>query len=152
MRGTPILLLLVALAALPLPLPLSAEVPALNQIAQRVEIYPIPTLTLSDQQFPTGDAAGTPVTISGEFRIAQGQGKLPVVVLMHGSGSVGPNIEPWTQRLNGMGISTFVIDGFTGCGLVSTSTDQARLGRLNFILDIYRTLDILAKHSRVDSS
>src|SRR3981081_4878621 len=49
-----------------------------------------------------------------------------------------------------MGISTFVIDGFTGRGLTSVNTDQASLGRLNFILDIYRALDILAKHPRVD--
>jgi dienelactone hydrolase len=140
------------LAALTGPaVPASAQTPALKQIAQRVELYPIPTLTVSDQQFLTGDIGGTSVAVSGEFRIAQGQGKLPVVLLMHGSGGVGPNIEPWTQRLNAMGISTFVIDGFTGRGLVSTNTDQARLGRLNFIVDIYRALDILAKHPRVDT-
>lgn len=150
MRGLRIWLLLVALTGSSLPT--SAEVPTLNQIAQRVEIHPIPTLTLSDQQFLTGDSGGTPVTISGEFRIAQGQGKLPVVVLIHGSGGIGPNMEPWTQRLNAMGISTFVIDGFTGRGIVSTALDQARLGRLNFIVDIYRALDILAKHPRVDAS
>jgi dienelactone hydrolase len=49
-----------------------------------------------------------------------------------------------------MGISTFVIDGFSGRGLTSVNTNQALLGRLNFIVDIYRSLDILAKHPRVD--
>ena len=49
-----------------------------------------------------------------------------------------------------MGISTFVIDGFTGRGLTSVSTNQATLGRLNFIVDIYRSLEILAHHPRVD--
>jgi dienelactone hydrolase len=47
-------------------------------------------------------------------------------------------------------VSTFAIDGFTGRGIVSTSSDQARLGRLNLILDLYRSLEILAKHPRVD--
>jgi hypothetical protein len=49
-----------------------------------------------------------------------------------------------------MGISTFVIDGFSGRGLTAVGPNQALLGRLNFILDIYRALDILAKHPRVD--
>ena len=43
-----------------------------------------------------------------------------------------------------------IVDGFTGRGLTQVSTDQALLGRLNFILDIYRGLDALAKHPRVD--
>ena len=135
------------------PAPLFAEAPLSPtlQIAARVEITPIPSLTLPDAAFLTGDAAaGKPVTLAGEFRIAQGVGKLPVVILMHGSSGVGPNIEPWVQQLNAMGVSAFVIDGFTGRGLTGTSTDQAQLGRLNFVLDIYRSLDILAKHPRVD--
>ncbi|WP_159999165.1 dienelactone hydrolase family protein [Roseomonas sp. 18066] len=120
-------------------------------IASRVELHPIPSLTLSDAQFLTGDAAGaTPVTVAGELRVAQGTGRLPVVVLMHGSGGIGPNIEMWSALFTARGISTFAIDGFTGRGLVSTSSDQARLGRLNLIVDIYRSLEILAKHPRVD--
>lgn len=90
------------------------------------------------------------VTVSGQFRIAQGMGRLPVVVLIHGSGGMGPNIDAWSRLFNAMGVSTFAIDGFTGRGLVSTSGNQAQLGRLNFILDIYRSLDILARHPRVD--
>ena len=121
-----------------------------KEIAARVEIYAIPSLTLSDQQFLTGDANGKPVTVAGEFRIAQGTGRLPVVVLMHGSSGVGANIEPWVHQLNRMGISTFVIDGFSGRGLTAVGPNQALLGRLNLIIDIYRSLDILAKHPRVD--
>jgi dienelactone hydrolase len=121
-----------------------------KEIAPRVELYAIPSLTISDQQFLTGDTTGKPVTVAGEFRIAQGTGRLPVVVLMHGSSGVGPNIEPWTHQFNRMGISTFVIDGFTGRGLTVVGPNQALLGRLNLIVDIYRSLDILAKHPRVD--
>jgi dienelactone hydrolase len=121
-----------------------------KDIAARVELYPIPSLTLSDQQFLSGDANGKPVTVAGEFRIAQGAGRLPVVVLMHGSSGVGANIEPWTRQFNSMGISTFVIDGFSGRGLTVVGPNQALLGRLNLIIDIYRSLEILAKHPRVD--
>ncbi|CAL78357.1 conserved hypothetical protein; putative alpha/beta-Hydrolases superfamily protein [Bradyrhizobium sp. ORS 278] len=121
-----------------------------KDVPARVELYPIPSLTLSDRQFLAGDEGGKPVTVVGELRVAQGSGRLPVVVLMHGSGGVGANIAAWTRTFNAMGISTFVIDGFTGRGITATSTNQAQLGRLNLIMDIYHSLDVLAKHPRVD--
>jgi dienelactone hydrolase len=121
-----------------------------KEVASRIEIYAIPSITLSDQQFLTGDANGKPVTVAGEFRIAQGSGRLPVVVMMHGSGGVSGVSEAWVHTFNAMGISTFVIDGFSGRGLTATSTNQAQLGRLNFIVDIFHALEILAKHPRVD--
>jgi dienelactone hydrolase len=124
--------------------------PIPKEIAARVEIYAIPSLTISDQQFLSGDTNGKQVTVAGEFRLAQGSGRLPVVVMMHGSSGVGPNIEPWAHQFNAMGISTFVIDGFSGRGLTAVGPNQALLGRLNFIVDIYRALDILAHHPRVD--
>jgi dienelactone hydrolase len=121
------------------------------EIAARVELSAIPSLTLSDRQFLNGDAADAkPVTVAGEFRLAQGSGRLPVVVMMHGSSGVGANTEPWVHQFNSMGISTFVIDGFTGRGLTAVGPNQALLGRLNLIIDIYRSLEILARHPRVD--
>src|SRR5580692_8526831 len=121
-----------------------------KDIAARTELHDIQTLTLSDQHFLKGEADGKPTMLTGALRIAQGSGRLPVVVLMHGSGGMGPNIEMWSKEFNAMGVSAFAIDGFTGRGLTAVSTDQALLGRLNFILDIYRALDILAQHPRVD--
>jgi dienelactone hydrolase len=133
--------------------PVAAQADDANrQIAARVELHAIPTLTLSDQQFLSGDANGKVTTVTGEFRIAQGTGKLPVVILIHGSGGMGPNVEAWARDLNAMGISTFALDGFTGRGLASVNQDQALLGRLAFTLDAYRILDMLARHPRVDPS
>jgi len=136
------------LAAALVPTTAFAETPTAD-IAQRTELHAIPSMTLSDGDFLAGKD-GKAVTVSGQLRIAQGTGRLPVVMLMHGSGGIGPNIDAWSRLFNTMGVSTFAIDGFTGRGLVSTSSNQAQLGRLNFILDIYRGLDILAKHPRVD--
>ena len=122
-----------------------------KEVAARVEMHTIPSLTLSDRQFLAGDVGGAqPVTMAGELKIAQGIGRLPAVVLMHGSGGISPAMDAWTRQLNSMGISTFVIDGFSGRGLTSVNQDQAKLGRLNFILDIYGALEILARHPRVD--
>ncbi len=118
--------------------------------AARTALLPIQTLTLTDQQFLTGDRSGKPATIAGQLRIAQGLGRLPAVVLQHGSNGFGPGIEYWSRQLNAAGISTFALDGFTGRGLEEVYSNQALLGRLNFILDIYRALEILSAHPRVD--
>jgi len=55
-----------------------------KEIAAKVELHAFPSLTLSDQQFLSGAADGKPVNMTGELRIAQGSGRLPVVILMHG--------------------------------------------------------------------
>jgi dienelactone hydrolase len=130
--------------------PASAQSPAFKDLPPRVEVYSFPTLTISDTQFLSGDDKGKEVTLTGELSIAQGSGRLPVAVLMHGSGGIGGNIGYWKRQLNAMGVSTFVIDGMTGRGVTGVGDKQATLGRLNFILDIYRSLEILAKHPRVD--
>mgnify|MGYP001256871970 CR=1 FL=1 len=130
---------------------LAAQPAANKELPGRVELHAIPSLSISDEQFLKGDAAGKQVTLGGELRLARGgTGKLPVVVLMHGSGGIGPNVPYWVRELNGIGISTFVIDGMSGRGLAGVGTNQAILGRLNFIVDIYRGLEVLAKHPRVD--
>jgi hypothetical protein len=128
----------------------AAQDVSFKQIAQRTELYQIATLTLSDQQFLTGNSAGTEVTIVGQLRIAQGAGRLPVVVLQHASSGYDARIDVWSRELNELGISTFALDGFTARGLTDINDSQASLGRTNLILDIYRALDILAKHPRVD--
>jgi len=43
-----------------------------KQLAVRTELHQVQTLTLSDQQFLKGEGLGTPVTITGQLRIAQG--------------------------------------------------------------------------------
>jgi dienelactone hydrolase len=121
-----------------------------NDMAARTELHAIETLTLSDAQFLGGDANGKTTVTTGALRIPTGQGRLPVVILQHGSGGMAANVEMWSREINALGISTLALDGFTGRGLTSVSANQALLGRLNFVLDIYRALDVLAKHPRVD--
>ena len=122
-----------------------------REVAARAEIYPIPSFTLSDQQFLSGDAAaGKPVTVAGELRIAQGTGKLPVVVLMHGSGGMGADSTAWSRDVQRHGRVDLRDRRLHRPRVDSVSANQAQLGRLNFILDIYGALAILAKHPRVD--
>ena len=92
--------------------------PSVKDLAARTEVRPIETLTLSDQQFLTGDkSAAKAAVIAGELRLPQGaSGRLPVVVLMHGSGGAGAREEFWSKIFNEMGIASFVVDSFSGTG------------------------------------
>ena len=122
-----------------------------KDIAARVEAIPIQTLTISDEQFLKGDAYGRPTTIAGVLRVAQGSGRLPLVILVPGSGGFSAAYaDTWDRQFETMGISTFEMDSFAGRGIVSTVVDQSQLGRLNMILDLYRSLAVLAAHPRVD--
>jgi len=99
------------------------EVPS-KQIAARTELHQIQSLTLSDQEFLKGDAAGKQVTVAGQLRIAQGNGRLPVVVLQHGSSGYAANVDVRSREFNEMGISTFALDGFTARGLTEVNSNQ----------------------------
>lgn len=130
-----------------------ATLPAPPAQAARMEIHSFQSMTLTDQEFLTGRKEGKPVTLAGELRLPRpGNDRLPAVVLLHGSGGVGGNVLDWEQYLNAMGVATFVLDSFTGRGIVNTLFDQSQLGRTPMIVDAYRALDVLAKHPRIDPS
>src|SRR5215470_15972070 len=127
--------------------------PSVADLAARVEIHAIETLTLSDQQLLTGDKNGKTVTIAGELRFPRGAtGRVPAVVLLHGSGGIGPREEFWSKYIAELGNASFLIDSFSARRIVQTSTDQAQLGRLATVLDGYRAFDVLARHPRIDPS
>ena len=119
----------------------------------RVEVYPIKTTTLTDQQFLTGAKDGPEAIIGGELRPPRlGNDRLPVVVLLHGSSGIAAYVNDWVPVLNSLGAATFLVDSFTGRGLTNVGNDQAQLGRLAQVLDSYRALELLAKHPRIDAS
>lgn len=121
----------------------AAAVVANAQVA-RMEIHSFQSTTLTDQEFLSGQKEGKPVTLSGELRLPRsGSDRLPAVILLHGSAGINGGVTDWAQDLNVMGIATFVVDSFTGRGIVSTTNDQSQLGRLAMIIDAYRALDRL---------
>src|SRR5262249_44459439 len=104
----------------------AAADPSVKDLAARTELHPIETLTLSTRQFLTGDKSAKAVTIAGELRFPQGAGgQLPAVILQHGSGGPNARDELWAKTFNEMGIASFLVDSFSGRGIVSTSTNQA---------------------------
>ncbi|HKA39217.1 MAG TPA: dienelactone hydrolase family protein, partial [Burkholderiales bacterium] len=135
----------IMLMALLLPLPAHAQ-------TARIELHAFRSTTLTDQQFLNGVKEGQPVTIAGELRLPRARtSRLPAVVLLHGSGGLSASHAAWAEELTGMGIAVFLVDSFTGRGIVSVSASQDTLGRLAMIIDAYRALDLLAPDSRIDA-
>ncbi len=121
------------------------------QSVARIELRPIQTVTLKTQQILTGDTKGAPATLAGELRIPKpGSDRLPAVVLIHGSGGVGGNVDAWAKEINSLGVAAFILDAFSGRGIVSTVSDQSQLDSLAMVIDAYRALSLLAQHPRID--
>jgi dienelactone hydrolase len=119
----------------------------------KIELYALPTTTLTDEQFLTGARNGRPATIAAELRLpAAGTGRVPALVMVHGSAGITGGDDRWTRELNDMGVATLLLDYFTGRGIVTTTTDQFQLGGLTTINDAYRALELLAKHPRIDAT
>jgi dienelactone hydrolase len=119
----------------------------------RIEVHPIKTMTLTDQQFLIGAKDGPEVIIGGELRLPRvGSDRLPAVVLMHGSGGISAYVNDWIPVLNSLGIATFLVDSFTGRGLTRLNDDQSQLGRLVQVFDSFRALELVAKHQRIEPS
>jgi len=119
----------------------------------RIELIPFESLTLPDSAFLKGDkSAAKPALLAAELHLAQGPGKRPLVVLLHGSGALNGGHELWAREFAEMGVSTLMVDAFTGRGIIATSDNQGLLGRLNMILDTYRALAKIKDHPRVDTS
>ena len=138
---------LVALGAL------AAAVPAHAQGSSwpgRIEILPVRSQTIPLDAFLRGDKGGPEVLLGSELRLPVGSnGRVPAVILIHGSGGIGAGPDMWAHILNQAGIAAFILDSFSGRNIVSTVEDQDQLNSLSMTVDAYRALDALAAHPRI---
>jgi dienelactone hydrolase len=117
----------------------------------RLEVHAIPSVTVSNQQFLTGDRYGKPVIVGGELRLPGGSAeKFPLVILIHGSGGISAATDRWAQELNSVGVSAFILDAFTGRGIINTNADQSQLDSIAMTHDAFAALGKLATHPRID--
>jgi hypothetical protein len=76
--------------------------PSVTDVARRTELRAFETLTLTDQQFLTGNRNGRPTMIAAQLRIPQKtSGRLPAVILLHGSGGPNGGHELWARAETG---------------------------------------------------
>ena len=117
----------------------------------RLEIHAIPSVTVSNQQFLTGNQYGKPVIIGGELRLPQGTAQnYPAVILIHGSGGISAATDRWAHELNAVGVAAFILDAFTGRGIINTNADQSQLDSIAMVHDAFAVLTKLAAHPRID--
>lgn len=121
-----------------------------EDVAAKIRLYPINTQTLSESMVLRGETAGKPAVIAGELRLPRAERRVPVVILIHGSGGAGNHEDRWAHELNSIGIGAFVLDSFTGREVTETITDFSRLPHLAMIIDAYRALSVVAANPRVD--
>jgi dienelactone hydrolase len=124
---------------------------AVHAQVARVELHIIQSQTPTDQEFLTGKKDSKPAAIAAELRIPRpGTERLPAVILLHGSSGVTGLVDDWARELNSLGVAAFILDSFTGRGIINTQADQDQLSRLAMVLDAYRALELLGKHPRID--
>jgi dienelactone hydrolase len=126
------------------------------------DVIAFPSYTpASERPLLTRSYPKDPVMISGTLSMPaqkspyQRGGKVPAVILMHGTGGIMHDREPaWAQRLNGMGIAAFYVDSFTGRGVKPPNY----AGSPNFIatvahvVDAWQALLVLAHHPGIDAN
>lgn len=123
---------------------------AQTQLAGRIEVLAVRSTTYSGNEFLVGGAAGQEAGLGGELRLPIGAPqKVPAVVLVHGSGGVGPGVDAWARVFNEAGVAAFILDSFSGRRIVSTVENQDQLHSLAMLVDAYRALDVLAAHPRI---
>jgi dienelactone hydrolase len=109
------------------------------------------TTTPTTRDFLQGIRPAATSLIWGDLELPGGRvERSPAVLLVHGSGGVGAREDRWAEELRIAGAATFVLDSFTGRGIVFTAEDQSQLSSLAMIGDAYRALELLATHPRID--
>ena len=108
------------------------------------------TATPTTRQFLTGAKDAPRAVIWGDLGLPRsGAGRVPAVILIHGSEGVGPREVRWAEELAEIGVAAFIVDSTTGRGLKNVTSD---LSSGAMIVDVYRALGLLATHPRIDPS
>jgi dienelactone hydrolase len=94
---------------------------------------------------------GDPVVLSGELSLPAGAGPFPAMVIAHGCSGGGAVDAAWARTLREWGYAAFVIDSFSGRGLVEVCTNARLLTGTQRIPDAYGALRVLATHPRIDA-
>jgi dienelactone hydrolase len=114
--------------------------------------------------FPSADFAdkyqmalgkGKPAEVFGYLTLptVPVEGKIPVVVIAHGSGGISPHHRDfWAPYFNHLGFAAFVVDSFTPRGVARTVEDQTLVSRAANTVDAFYALKFLAADPRFDAN
>jgi dienelactone hydrolase len=81
-----------------------------------------------------------------------GDGRVPAVILLHGSDGVTRHQYATARSLVAIGLAVFVVDSFTARGVDDTIGDQGAVTPYSMLVDAYQALALLRTHPRIDSA
>jgi dienelactone hydrolase len=91
------------------------------------------------------------VVVFGTLRLPPpSAGRVPAMVIAHGSAGVDQRESWWAETLTKLGMATFVVDSFNPRGVRQTSTDQSQLSTAANVADALAALRLLSTHPRID--
>lgn len=125
--------------------------PAAAALDERIEVR---SRTVADEDFLRSDPhMGDGVVLTGHLTGPDGEDRLPVVILLHGT--EGPRSYAawnWSRHLNAAGFATLRLDSYTARGLEQVSLSQGSFAQFQQIYDTYRTVEAVDRHPRLDGS
>jgi dienelactone hydrolase len=78
-------------------------------------------------------------------------GKVPAIIIVHGSGGVRPAREyAYAKTFNDLGIAAVIIDSFSPRGIKSTVTDQSPVTAYDMLADAVAVLNTITRHPAID--
>lgn len=99
----------------------------------------------------TGAFRKHPVELPGDLLLPEGRhGRVPAVVLMHGSDGMTAHQYRYAQSFLALGLAVFVVDSFTTRGVESTVGDPSAVTAYSMLVDAYQALALLHTHPAID--
>lgn len=96
---------------------------------------------------------GKPLTIKATVVMParHGEGKIPAMIIMHGSGGVRDVREfAYAREFNALGVAGVVVDSFGPRGIKSTVRDQSPVSSYDMVADVVSTLKAIGKRPDID--
>lgn len=125
------------------------SLPAPRAVAQGADT-PLTAETQGRIDFASRPRGAETARIWGYLSLPAGAGRIPAMVLMHGSGGLNAGSRThYSELLNRYGIAAFYVDSFTGRGISSSVRDQAILSITDNTHDAFAALRLLRRHPRI---
>jgi dienelactone hydrolase len=121
----------------------------------QIEIIQLQSLTFPGSVFTSlmpSLGEGKPVTVFGMLRMPAGTERVPAVILTHGCGGLTGAETNWARSLREFGIATFLVNSFTPRDISQICSGQPSISLASVLTDVYRALDWVAAHPRIDAS
>jgi dienelactone hydrolase len=95
---------------------------------------------------------GASIEVPAQLMLPPGAGKVPAMIVLHGSGGVSAAREGrYAKEIAKLGVATLVIDAFTPRGVKSTVADQRSVTAREMMGDVFAAAKALAQNPRIDA-